>query len=958
MTPERWKRIDELYHQAQTRPMGQRSEFLEEACGVDGELRLEIETLLNEPAADDGFLEAPALLLTASQVSAIGRATMTGRTLGRYHLQTLLGTGGMGEVYRARDTTLDRDVAIKILPRELSSNPDRLARLEREARMLAALNHPNVCAIHGLEQSNQIRFLVLELVEGETLTEALAAVARRQARASGLPLRETLSIASQIARALEATHEKGLVHRDLKPANIKITPDGTVKVLDFGLAKEAVSDISSPSLTHGPAERDGPIRIGTPAYMSPEQARGAEVDKRADIWAFGCVLYQLLTGCVPFSGATISDTIAKVLEREPDWSALPPLTPAPVRRVLRRCLTKDAKQRLRDIGDARIELECVDDDRSGASEAGFANRSPLKTAVISLPWLGLAALLAAFVVREPGRRAEILENPLANARFSTFTDWEGTEAGAEISPDGRFVVFVADRAGEFDLWLSQVGTSRFVNLTEDIPPLSAPGALLRSFGFTGDGSEIWFSSGGDPGAGKLLVPLTGGRPRAFLGQGASTPAWAPDATRMVYETIAVDSGDPLFVADGMGADARQIYVGNKDTHNHNPLWSPDGRWIYFVHGTDPSEQMDIWRIDPSGGAPEQITRHGAAIKFLAALAPPTLLYLADAEDRSGPWLWALDVERKVTRRIVSGVETFTSISASRDGQRAVSTAAKHSAGLWRVPLLDALAQESDVERYPMPAIRSLAPRFGGASLFYLSGQGTGDGLWRLQDGRAAEVWKSVDAALSEPAAVSRDGSRLAIVVRREGRRRLVMMSADGTDSRTLAPSIDVKGEPGQGTADWSPDGQWIVTGGTDAEGPGLFKIAVDGSATIRLVGGHALNPIWSPDADLIVYSGPFSAGQVTLRAVRPDGLAAAFPELRVRPGGYRFSPDGATLVYLPTLRSLDFWRVDVATQERRQLTRLSDRGKLVTFDITRDGKHIVFDRSRESSDIVLIDLPK
>ena len=280
-----------------------------------------------------------------------GPATLTGHRIGVYQVLALLGTGGMGEVYRARDTTLGRDVAIKFLPRLFTSDPDRLARFEREAQMLAALNDPHIGAIYGVEESAGVRALVLELVEGPTLADRLAT--------GPIPLTESLGIARQIADALEAAHERGIVHRDLKPANIKITPDGIVKVLDFGLAKVVASDGSaefsqSPTVTVG-GTREGVI-LGTAAYMSPEQARGLAVDKRTDIWAFGCVLFEMLTGHPAFGRDTTTDTLAAILEHEPAWRALPPAA-APLTRVLQRCIEKDVKRRFRDIGDVKLLLE-------------------------------------------------------------------------------------------------------------------------------------------------------------------------------------------------------------------------------------------------------------------------------------------------------------------------------------------------------------------------------------------------------------------------------------------------------------------------------------------------------------------------------------------------------------------------------------------------------------------------
>ena len=296
---------------------------------------------------------------------------MTGHSLGGYHLEALLGAGGMGEVYRARDAKLGRDVAIKVLPRAFTSHPDRLARFEREARMLAALNHPNICAIYGFEQADGIRFLVLELVEGETLADELAQRRARVARHGPAACARRWRSRGRSPTPSRSPTTKGIVHRDLKPANIKITPDGIVKVLDFGLAKAVGGDGSSPDLTQR-AGGDRVSRARAPssalaAYMSPEQARGLAVDKRTDIWAFGCVLYEMLTGRVAFAGETVSDSIAKILEREPDWSALPPRRRHPIRRLLLRCLTKDPKKRLRDIGDVRIEIDAMDEVLPGAA---------------------------------------------------------------------------------------------------------------------------------------------------------------------------------------------------------------------------------------------------------------------------------------------------------------------------------------------------------------------------------------------------------------------------------------------------------------------------------------------------------------------------------------------------------------------------------------------------------------
>lgn len=345
---ELWRRAEDLFHAALERTPEARRVFLDEACGDDTELRRQVEMLVSKDEHAGSFLEKPVLADVPGTLGA--RGSLVGRQYGPYRILSPLGAGGMGEVYRAHDSKLGRDVAIKTLPPEFARDPERLARFWREAHTLASLNHPNIAAIYGLEESAELDYLVLELVEGDTLH-------------GPLPIATALDRACQVAEALEAAHEHGIIHRDLKPANVKVTPEGRVKVLDFGLAKviggtEVSQDASQTASGTGAGTAPWHI-VGTPGYMSPEQARGAVVDQRTDIWAFGCLLYKLLAGKRAFEGETVSDTIAAVLEHEPDWQALPRDTPARVRDLLRQCLHKDASRRLRSIRDARTIIEEV-----------------------------------------------------------------------------------------------------------------------------------------------------------------------------------------------------------------------------------------------------------------------------------------------------------------------------------------------------------------------------------------------------------------------------------------------------------------------------------------------------------------------------------------------------------------------------------------------------------------------
>jgi len=413
-----------------------------------------------------------------------------GSRLGPYEIVAPLGVGGMGEVYRARDTRLGRDVALKVLPEAFASDAERLARFEREAKVLASLNHPNIAAIYGFEDSGEAQALVMELVEGPTLAERI--------KSGTIPLDEALPIAKQIAEGLEYAHERGIVHRDLKPANIKLTNNDAVKILDFGLAKALEGDISATDISSSPtisrmATQAG-IILGTAAYMSPEQAKGKSVDRRADIWAFGCVLYEMLTGKMPFSGETATDTLAAVIRAEPAWSQLPVATPPAIRNLLQRCLKKDAKQRLQSIGEARIAIE---EALSGAPQGSSAS-SGISVPQISaptwrraLPWsiaaLAVVAAVFIWVVYRPRT------NPAPTMRFTLAPPAEGEfalrlGAAAVLSPDGSRMAFVLRTGEKIQLYVRALEQAQ-------ASPLPETDGAVDPF-FSPDGDWVGFFAGG------------------------------------------------------------------------------------------------------------------------------------------------------------------------------------------------------------------------------------------------------------------------------------------------------------------------------------------------------------------------------------------------------------------------------------------------------------------------------
>jgi len=957
VTPERLRVVENLFHDARALAPAARDEFLTQSCADDADLRREVESLLAQ--GPPAIIDAPLGDLAAALVLPAAVRLTPGSSIGTYRIDRLLDIGGMGEVYRARDTTLGRDVAIKILPRDFSADPERLARFEREARLLAALNHSHIGAIYGIAESEGVRGLVLELIEGPTLANRIAAGA--------LPVDEAVAIALQIVDALEAAHEKGVVHRDLKPANVKISNDGVVKVIDFGLAKtiDAGAD-EGRSAPPTPAQTTPGLILGTATYMSPEQARGTTVDKRTDIWAFGCVLYEMLTGSAAFGGETISDTIAAVLGRQPDWSALRAGCPPTLRRLLERCLEKNPKLRLRDISDARFDLD--DAHRAAASTA---TASPDVTSVqpgrnvVSRRARGVAllsAVAAVVMAAALGLRLErsdfLWRNPLEGATFTRLIDFDGAKQSAVISRDGKFFAFLSDRDGVWDAFVGQIGTGDVHNLTNGaVSELRNP--AVRTLAFSPDGSMItlWNRALQKSGSGLVdggwAVPTLGGGLRPYL-PGIAELDWSADGSRIVYHPST--AGDPIFITEPGESVGHEIYAARSGVHNHFQIWSPDGAFIYFVHGF-PLDEMDVWRIRRTGGDPTRLTFHDARVTYPTLLDARTLLYLATDIDGLGPWIYAMDVERRVPHRISTGVEEYTSLAASADGRRLVATSSHSTARLWCVPLGDRVMHDGDAAPVDLPTARSLSPRLTSGFMVYRMPKAGTDGLWKLVDGKAVELWSGSGGRVMGGAAIAPDGQRIAFVTQKRGSLRLNVMNADGSRARELAEKLDVRGSPA-----WSPDGRWIAIAAIQGGSQRLMKIPADGGTPLQLTADYALDPIWAPSGAFIVYTGADVGTTFQARAVTVDGKAKPIPNVYLTRGARRMAfrgVDDVLVVLKGTITHKEFWELDIKTGRERQLTELGRDFAIGDFDVSRDGRELVFDRTREESDIEVIDrLPR
>jgi Tol biopolymer transport system component len=754
-----------------------------------------------------------------------------GTRLGFYEILAPLGAGGMGEVYRATDTRLNRAVALKLLSPALAGDADYMARFTREAQVLASLNHPNIAAIYGLQDDA----IVMELVEGPTLAERITA--------GPLPLEETLHIAKQIADALEAAHEKGIVHRDLKPANVKITAEGVVKVLDFGLAKapELSPSISASSPTLTMRATQAGVIMGTAAYMSPEQASAKPVDKRADIWSYGVVLWEMLTGRELFSGETISHTLADVLRAEIDVSRLPAGTPQAIRELVRRCLDRDTKTRLRDIGEARIAIQ-----RNLADPVGAA---PSESKRSALPWLaaGVLAIVAAIALwapwREPAAETHLLSlqvNPPPGAEFRL----GGLLGGSAVSPDGRMIAFIAVADGASRVWVRPLDspTARELPGTDEArQPFWSP-----------DNQSIGFRSAG---VNLKRVNVKGGAP-VVISDDKLGPFGADWSTAGVILLGSARQG--IFQVPASGGKLVPLTsldpVREENSHRW-PRFLPDGRrFLYWVQSAKPNlTGIYLGSLDRP------------AEKILLLENATGASYLPPRGGRPGYLIWLQG--NKLT------AQPFNPTSAQLSGEAA-----------------------------PVPGAEVVGFGAGnGLAYFSISGGGTlvyGGGSeryqlsWFKRDGTVLSTLHKVDDRY-QGLRISPDGSRAAITVRdAEGNRDIWTLD--------LARSVESRissGNHGSVSA-WSPDGQRLAFSGSrqifarSASGVGEEELLVQSGTTVWVND-------WSPDGRYLMYTEASPQPRLDLMLLPLTGDRKPVPYLRTASSEMhgQFSPDGKWVAY-------------------------------------------------------------
>jgi serine/threonine protein kinase/Tol biopolymer transport system component len=813
MTDERWRRVKALFQAAIERPAAERTAFLATATLGDDDLRREVESLLASDASETGALDWLPMAGEAGLLSAAQRR------IGPYQVGALIGAGAMGEVYRARDTKLNRDVALKLLPPLLALDPDRVKRFTREAQVLAALNHPNIAAIYGLEESVGGNALVLELVEGPTLADRIGT--------GPLPIEEVIGVGRQIAEALEAAHDKGIIHRDLKPANVKLTANGTVKVLDFGLEKvwEGAPDAqlsAAPTLT-ATLDRERTI-LGTPAYMSPEQARGRTLDKRTDIWSFGCVLFEMLTGRAAFADETISDTLARVLDRDVDWHRLPASTPRRVRDVLRRCLHKDVNRRLRDIGDARLELdEALTPLDQPAAEGRNTYRGRLRRVAATLLLLAFTGLGIYLVARS--------RDP-AVPSFRQLTFRHGTITGARLAADSQTVVYRATWSGASpELFLirpesRQSGALGLVNA--GIYSVSSRGELAVALGCRLN----W----GDCLGTLAQVPMTGGSPREMV-KDVLVADWSPDGQNLAVVSFKDSSyrleypiDNLLYQSKGWITDARV---------------SPAADRIAFLDHDQLGDSGGSVSVVDLNGRKTTLSSEWKSLQGLAWSPRGDEVWFSGSRTGKGgsSTLYAVTLAGR-QRTVFSTPGTLKLNDISRDGQRVLLTRGTTRGGI--IGLGAGGTMERDLSWFDFSTVADLS-KDGRTLLFYEWGEGVAARptiFIRKTDGSDA-----IQLGEGRPLALSPD-ARWVAAVQENQPQPLVVLPAGTGDIKRLprGPIVEYLD-----WATWSPDGRRIFFAGRESTDVRRTYVQdLDGAAPRAVTPEGFVGIVLSPDGESII----------------------------------------------------------------------------------------------------------
>lgn len=961
MTPESWQRIKQIFHLALQYEPERRGAFLSVECGDDELLRKEVESLISAHERDGSFIDSPAFA-AATEIFGSAPLMIEGQKLGHYEIISTLGKGGMGEVYLARDTRLGRKVALKFLSSPFTKDVEPLHRFEQEARAASALNHPNIITIYEIGEVYDRHFIATEFIDGETL--------RQRIRSGPLKLTDALNIAEQVASALAEAHSAGIVHRDIKPDNIMLRRDGLVKVLDFGLAKlTELNEIGSEDATRALVKTSTGIVMGTTAYMSPEQTRGLHVDARTDIWSFGVVLYEMVTGRTPFTGPTAGDLIAQILEREPpEISTYTNNAPLQLQHLLQKALKKPRQERYQTIsellGDLR-SLKVVFDlgahslpQPSHWVDKFARNKKRVAVGALAL-LLMVTAIFGVYKLSHLNRRLRVSEQaPLPVVlRTTQITTGSGVDGFPSLAPDGNTVAFSSGRSGKFEIYVSQLTPgSREVQITSDggqnLAPAWSPDGKLIAYCSTNRGG-IW------------LVPALGGVAKQ-LTQFGSHPRWSPDGQSIAFESDAISQIEPnqramppsvLWSVPSQGGEPRRLTkVGNPPGGHGAPSWSPDGKRIAFTAGDFNSANLTIWSMSLDGSDLKRLVTgafdplyspDGKRIYFAKDYGLWYLPISPDSGEPAGEPLQLIPA---------TGHGRIRFLTVSADGKKLAFSPVTSNSNIWSLGLL---SKSDQAGGQPIPLtentnFRTNLPTFSpdGGKIAYLSWPTGASNIWVMDaDGKNPTQLTTSGAGI--PSWL--DQEHVAFLLRGEEHSKLWSVPINGGSEKPLFDFNDKVDY-----ARVSPDGRTVAFNSKKTGTINIWTIPIAGGEAKQLTfDNEAMSfPCWSPDGKLLAFQ--VKRGDDSNVAIVPSGGGTP-TQLTFDRGlsyAHSWSPDGDKIAFAGFRNGYwNIWWVSRSTKQTKQLTNYTRLNAFVRYPAwSPEGKQIVYEYAEAFGNIWLMEL--
>jgi Tol biopolymer transport system component/serine/threonine protein kinase len=877
---------------------------------------------------------------------------MIGRTLSHYQILHQIGAGGMGDVYLAEDTTLDRRVALKFLPLEVADSPDRRDRFAREAKALAALSHPNIVTVHSVEEHDGVHFITMELVKGKTLSKLLPR--------DGFALDTFFDIAVQLTDAVAAAHEQHIVHRDLKPANVMVGEDGRVKVLDFGLAKptglgvDAASNAVTAALTE-----DGRI-LGTSHYMSPEQAQGQAVDARSDIFSLGIVFYEMLTGHRPFAGDTPAAVLASILKEVPaELSVTRSGIPRELSRLVRRCLVKDPSRRLQSAVDLRNELAELKRELDSGELIRTAPQTPtsrfamVKTAFATAAAIGFVALIIVGVRNraDPSASRLALEHPLQ------VTSAAGVEERPTWSPDGGRIAYVSEQSGNEDIWVSQLAGGSAANFTADNPGYD------RDPAWSPDGNQIAFES--DRGGGGIyLMPAIGGQATLISSRGSAEaaryPQWSASGAEVAH-LRREQGGNVIEIVSVLTRKTRRLAVPGDSGNRHDLSWSPDGQFFAYVRAASRGAGVSrVWVLRVSDMKAFAVTDEKSSDWSPTwSQDRRTLFFLSNRAGSMDLWRQRMtdDGQPEGTAIALTAGIGMQSVAFTPDRRKVVYSKGNPVANVWRVPILeDREAVWADAEQltFDQANIATLDLSADRQQLIVSSDRGGNDDIWVMPTHGIGVRQLTTDRAPDVSPRLSPNGQQIAFDSGRSGNRDIWVMPSDGGAAVQLTdnPYSDM-------SPSWSPDGRDIAFYSARTGNSAVFVVPASGGDARRITmdASQAYAPQWSPDGNWIAFYS-YRGDRVNRLWRMPATGGAAEQMMEGAAGYFRWSLDGHRLYFMGTQRgNNDLWALTLDGRTERRLTRFSQKvGSLGSGALAVDTQYLYFTWRNDLGDIWVMDV--